>query len=352
MWRSILIIALLLGIMACSDDEDEFAPGQAPSADFNIDQRSIEVGKTITFEDRSQNDPTEWTWHISDEDTMTYEAQNPEVTFEEEGVYDIQLKVSNREGSDEKIREDHILVSEDPPEEVKEENNSLINKYTATWCRPCGTWGWDFFEEVVMEDLDEKVLMTLYATRGEEHLYSEDAAELAGLFEAPSGTPTFMVNGEIEDTEGQNVSEVYSNLEANMKETINEQQGEEATVNSTSGHSVEDNILSVTVETRFFSDVENGYDLSVFLVEHDVQAFQEPRSEHGSEADHKYVARKALNEEGILTPLTEDGAEAGERIFHHFETDIPEEWNERNFKIVTMAFERGTFDVDLVNASW
>ena len=37
---------------------------------------------------------------------------------------------------------------------VEAKQNTLITKKTATWCSFCGTWGWDFFENLVEDAWD------------------------------------------------------------------------------------------------------------------------------------------------------------------------------------------------------
>jgi PKD repeat protein len=72
----------------------------------------IQPGTTVYFTDESHGNPENWSWDFGDGYTST--EQNPSHTYSREGIYTVELTVSNEYGEDTKTRGDYILVE---PEE-------------------------------------------------------------------------------------------------------------------------------------------------------------------------------------------------------------------------------------------
>ncbi|MGM0530862.1 MAG: PKD domain-containing protein [Bacteroidota bacterium] len=91
---------------------DYIKVGSAPTANFSADQTKIQPGTTIHFTDDSNGNPDSWNWDFGDGTTSNEE--NPSHNYSREGIYTVELTVSNEYGEDTKIKGDCILVeSED-----------------------------------------------------------------------------------------------------------------------------------------------------------------------------------------------------------------------------------------------
>ena len=91
-------------------------PNSPPVADFVGDVLSPGVGQTVTFSDLSTNVPTSWLWSFTPS-TVTYvggtsaTSQNPQVQFNAEGDYTVQLTATNAYGSDSENKSDYITIA-------------------------------------------------------------------------------------------------------------------------------------------------------------------------------------------------------------------------------------------------
>ncbi len=85
-------------------------PPLLPVADFTADTTHIHQGESVQFTDLTTNNPTSWAWVFEGGTPATSSQQNPLVTFEEPGEYDVTLIVQNEFGSDSKTIEDFIIV--------------------------------------------------------------------------------------------------------------------------------------------------------------------------------------------------------------------------------------------------
>jgi PKD repeat protein len=85
----------------------------APLADFAADKLAVNTGDTIRLTDLSTNNPTDWEWIISINGSNvsdTFNVQNPVITLQEFGEYNVSLKSSNTVGENIKLKERYITV--------------------------------------------------------------------------------------------------------------------------------------------------------------------------------------------------------------------------------------------------
>ncbi len=86
-----------------------------PSADFEANSTLIEAGESVsfTFLGSEGDDPADFTWDFGDE-TPTSNLKNPTHQYNESGVYDVSLRVSDMGGETSTlIWNDYIKVNED-----------------------------------------------------------------------------------------------------------------------------------------------------------------------------------------------------------------------------------------------
>lgn len=68
-------------------------------ANFDAAPTTVYIGKTVQFTDKSDNNPTAWSWTFDGGTPATSTEQNPVVTYEKEGVYDVKLEVTYSDGT-------------------------------------------------------------------------------------------------------------------------------------------------------------------------------------------------------------------------------------------------------------
>ena len=89
-------------------------PALAPVADFrNVDTTFCTPG-IIYFKDNSQNIPSEWSWQFPGGNPSNSTDQNPVITYNSAGVYNVSLKVKNVIGEDSIVKVNNITVHESP----------------------------------------------------------------------------------------------------------------------------------------------------------------------------------------------------------------------------------------------
>lgn len=85
---------------------------QEPIANFISSDTLIPVDEHIDFTDQSLGAPDSWNWTFYGGNPETSNERNPEnIVYDQEGVYDVQLIVSNDVGDNTLLMEDYITVS-------------------------------------------------------------------------------------------------------------------------------------------------------------------------------------------------------------------------------------------------
>lgn len=89
------------------------ATSPTPTAQFSGTPRSICAGATVTYTDASTN-ATGWNWTFTGGSPSSSTLQNPTVTYNTPGTYDVSLTVTNPSGSDTETKTNYINVVSAP----------------------------------------------------------------------------------------------------------------------------------------------------------------------------------------------------------------------------------------------
>ncbi|HLP65578.1 T9SS type A sorting domain-containing protein [Flavobacterium sp.] len=92
------------------DKTAPICPTEPPVASFTASATEICVGQTVTFTDTSTNIPAGWTWTFEGGTPSSSTSQNPVITYNSPGTYDVTLVAANYNGTNTIIATDHITV--------------------------------------------------------------------------------------------------------------------------------------------------------------------------------------------------------------------------------------------------
>lgn len=84
---------------------------QAPVANFTANRTSVCPGNTVTFTDQSTNTPTSWSWTFPGGTPSSSTAQNPTVTYNTPGTYNVTLVATNSLGNNSHTKSNYITVA-------------------------------------------------------------------------------------------------------------------------------------------------------------------------------------------------------------------------------------------------
>ncbi len=85
-----------------------------PQADFMLEVPIVLPGTTVDFQDLSLGIPSSWDWTFEGGTPSSSNVENPSVTYNTEGIFDVTLTVTNEFGSTTLTKEDFIEVTNTP----------------------------------------------------------------------------------------------------------------------------------------------------------------------------------------------------------------------------------------------
>jgi len=108
------------------------AGAMMPMTDFSADIEEDCVPFVVQFTDNSSNDPTSWNWTFEGGTPATSTDQNPVVTFETSGEYDVTLAAANEIGSNNLLRSEFINALDGPAASFSWTNSGLNISFSNT----------------------------------------------------------------------------------------------------------------------------------------------------------------------------------------------------------------------------
>jgi PKD repeat protein len=112
--------------------------GQPPVAAFTASATSVVVGGSVTFTDQSTNSPTSWSWAFEGGTPATSTSQNPTITYNTVGTYDVTLTAANSYGSDPEAKLNYITVTSAPTDDIAEAvdySSTFTKSGNANWAK-------------------------------------------------------------------------------------------------------------------------------------------------------------------------------------------------------------------------
>jgi len=219
----------------------------------------------------------------------------------------------------------HLHVS---AQEVDQSQKSIITKISATWCPPCGGWGWDFFD-VLLEDHEDDVLVISNHYSGD--LRNPTASAIEENFKNV-GQPSFYLGNQDQNVTSSNTAMRRTSI----AERVDAQAALTPTANTGIYTRLDDRMLHVDARTVFFTDADGDYYLNIYVVEDKVIADQASR---GNDVEHSAILRTGLDENAFGIELVSGSANQGDAIEMDFDFEIPSDWNIDNMTLASIIWK-------------
>lgn len=238
-------------------------------------------------------------------------------------------------------------VSSQTPEK---KNRALIYKTTATWCYPCGTWGWDLANALNADLGDDIVYLALFNSSNGNYnnsaFYNAVAVTLAFNFRH-SSWPSFGVNG-------HNFSDVNRNQSSGIRKDCVDSamafKNSRVIVNAASDVSINPGgEISVTTKAVFFEATQGEYYLATYLVEEG--AVNRQYGQNGL-VEHKGVLRVAMDSLDWGSLISSDSVDAGFEIAKNYSYTVSNEsWDLSKIAVYNIIWKRVGTKYEYVNGS-
>ncbi len=109
-----------------------------PTAGFSALESQICQGQTVQFTDNSTGDVIAWAWSFQGGNPSTSTAQNPLITYNSFGTFNVSLTVTNANGTNTTTQSNFVVVSPNPTVPTIVQNGNVLSVFlqlgeTAVW---------------------------------------------------------------------------------------------------------------------------------------------------------------------------------------------------------------------------
>lgn len=228
---------------------------------------------------------------------------------------------------------------------VEKQNLSVIAIRTATWCAPCGSFGFPKFAQKQIDYNQKAVFMAWKDALSEAH---NGGAEGDHLFTVVA--PQFKLGG--------SVPTFFTNFikEGNDATLVSEHNSSEVVVNSNYSFEKSGNLITLKTTTKFFKNVEGRYLMAPYLIVNDIKGYQNGHPDTPNTLHHSYVA-------GIAKPIGDNTSKSdfgyeiangntkeGHSVSLEFTQEVDPSWGKHQLSFGLIIFKDQGDSLAFVNA--
>lgn len=218
----------------------------------------------------------------------------------------------------------------------------LMTKKTASWCPPCGSWGWNVFETLLAEADANTIVLAAHYSTSNDVLTTPTGTALIDNLERTFSRPAFLVNNSVKAGSSNNaLTKIQEGITEAAAAELIAQTGIEAT------YAPGSTTIDIATRTQFFTAAAGEYQLGVYLVKKSMISYQ---ASIGNDADHKSVLRDALTEDIFGETIATGNIAANTSVQQQFSFELGED-DLSNLQILTLIWKKAEDNYELINAN-
>lgn len=190
---------------------------------------------------------------------------------------------------------------------VPEVQRSLITKRSATWCPPCGGWGWTMFDNLIDQNPENAVL---FAAHHSGDLTSQAAVDITANWVAFS-QPRFYLGHEDQNASSSNAT----SLLASIKTEVDFAFTQSPVANVGFFHDYDGGNINVDAKVKFFQNTSGEFYVAFYLVENEIVNYQ---ASQGNNAIHERVLRSSFTNDTFGELIANGDLNAGDTFDYNF----------------------------------
>lgn len=234
----------------------------------------------------------------------------------------------------------------------EKKNISLVHKITATWCGPCGGWGWVLADDLIKESRGKALYVSLFTSKdssnGNYEFYNNTAYDVSRPFFKGS-YPDFGVNG-IAHEDLNRPAIFVDEMLANIMMEVDSFAATEPLASAASELVIDGNDLTVNAKVQFWLATEGEYYLAAYLIEDGALNLQSGRGK--AKVAHHGVLRASMANAAWGEKIAEGSIATDATFDKTFEFTVTDpKWDPKKFKIYNVIWKKVQNKYLFINAS-
>lgn len=235
----------------------------------------------------------------------------------------------------------------------KKVSTSLVHKVTATWCGPCGAWGWTLANELIANTKGKALYMNLYASSStsmqNNWFYNSTSLALATQITF-GGYPDYgnnFINHTAKNSSSSGIN--TTGIKNDIYAAVNAFAATTPVASSANSMKITGNKIDVDARVKFWSATTGDYYLAAYIIEDGALNLQ--NSQSGTVAHHD-VMRGTMSISAWGEPIASGSIAANSDYTKAFTFNITDtKWDKSKLKIYTVLFKKVGTKYEFVNVS-
>lgn len=206
---------------------------------------------------------------------------------------------------------------------------AMVEKATASWCAPCGTYGWTLQEELISDNMaGSNPNAMVMETHGTFSVFRTNTADSMIQGWAGSSIPAWAVN---------NVAHVGDRYA--IKKTVDAFVASSPTASTGFYYILNGNTIKFYTSTKFWKAASGTYAMGAYIVED--SAYGEQQGLPGAVGYHRYVLRDHISK-GVFGDTLASGSIAANQSYSksYTYTITRTDWVKSHLKFLTVVWKR------------
>jgi hypothetical protein len=223
--------------------------------------------------------------------------------------------------------------------EVPQSQSPMIVKIAASWCPPCGGWGWDFFDDIYSDNEDNAILLSVHHSGDHTNSAAQDMTVNFNVF----SQPRYILDGLDQNVSSSNVN----NKRVDIQNQVNSIIDENPVIQTGLDAKYANGKLKVDYSVKLFDDITGEYRLAMYLVE---KVFIGYQASVGPDAAHKGLLRQELTGNSFGNILFSGAGASGDVFNGNIDIDL-EMYDPENLEIVSVIWKKSANNFEFVNSN-
>lgn len=242
-------------------------------------------------------------------------------------------------------------------------STGLVHKITATWCGPCGSWGWNLANEIITATEGKALYISLFASSSDGsagggqtwknlEFYNNTAATLAQQFTL-IGYPDFGANAITHTAPNFNGSTInVAQVKTDVINAINTFSATDPLASPASNMSVSGNTVTVNSKVQFWSAADGEYYLAAYIVEDGAMNAQNGQTAPTGQTAHHGVLRASMSTSAWGDQIATGSIPVNQTYTKTFTFTVTDtKWDKAKFKIYNVIWKKEGGVYKFINAS-
>lgn len=230
-------------------------------------------------------------------------------------------------------------------------NRSLVFKETATWCGPCGSWGWDLQEQIEIDNKNKALVIALHVRSS--YLENPITEAWEQNFTTTDGIPCWYASGIDKTQWALNPGGVSPyGIQKAVTDEVNKFNNATVQANSSFNYTFRNDTLYTSCYSKFFQNLTGEYYLGAYILEDSVLADQ--KTENGIvQKFHSNILRTSLDNSPFGTQIAKGSIFNGKQFSTNFQAFYidPKKINFKHSYIATIIWKKENGKYLLINTN-